>query len=137
MSPGRPNAVEAAVLAANQSFYDAFEAGDLDGIDAVWERSDRAVCTHPGWGTLRGWDAVRASFEAILRGGTPGQFIVTAADVDVTDDVAWVTCDENLWSEDAVGTVAALNVLVRDPLDRRWRLVAHHGSTVHAHAPDE
>jgi ketosteroid isomerase-like protein len=132
----RPNAVEQAVLASNAAFYAAFEAGDLAGIEAVWERTERAVCTHPGWGTLRGWDAILSSFTAILRGGTPGQFIVTSAEVDVAGDVAWVTCDENLWSSGAVGTVAALNVLVRDPIDDAWRFVAHHGSAVHAHPPE-
>lgn len=135
MTEPRPNAVEQAVLAANEAFYAAFEAADIDAISAVWERDERAVCTHPGWGTLRGWDAIRGSFEAILRNGAPGQFIVTSVEVDVRGDVAWVTCDENLWSDAAVGTVAACNVLVRDPLDGRWRFAVHHGSAVHATPP--
>lgn len=133
----RPSAAEQAVTEANAAFYAAFEAGDHAGIEAVWDRTERAVCTHPGWGTIRGWDAIRTSFQAILRSGTPGQFIVTSTEVDVVGDVAWVTCDENLWAPDAVGTVAALNVLVRDPVDGAWRIVAHHGSPVHAQVPEE
>jgi ketosteroid isomerase-like protein len=125
------------VLAANAAFYAAFESRDLDALEDVWERTPRAVCTHPGWGTLRGWEQVRASFEAILRGDQPLQFIVTATEVDVTDGVAWVTCDENLWSEDVAGTVAALNLFVLDPMDGRWRMVAHHGSPVHGNVPDD
>ena len=43
-----------AVLEANQAFYDAFEAHDIDAMSDLWEHTDRVACTHPGWGTLRG-----------------------------------------------------------------------------------
>lgn len=96
----------------------------------VWERSDRVVCVHPGWGLLRGWEPIRDSFRAIFTGSAGLQFIVTDERVEVDGDAAWVTCDENLWGDGMTGTVAALNLFVRDPLDRRWRLVAHHASPV-------
>lgn len=118
------------VLAANAAFYDAFERADLDGLGGTWERTDRAVCTHPGWGMLRGWEVIEGSFAAIFRDGRGLQFIVTDVAVEVEGDTAWVTCDENLWGEGLAGTVAALNLFVRDPLDERWRMVAHHASPV-------
>lgn len=96
----------------------------------MWETTERAVCTHPGWGALRGWESIRDSFAAIFRGGRALQFIVTDEQVEVEGDTAWVSCDENIWGEGITGTVAALNLFVRDPLDRRWRMVAHHGSPV-------
>ena len=55
-----------AVTAANTEFYAAFEARDLDRMAEVWERSDRATVTHPGWPTLHGWARVAASWEAIF-----------------------------------------------------------------------
>lgn len=50
-APGLPtvrwvNTDEAAVLAANQAFYDAFEARDFDALSDLWERSERISCTH-------------------------------------------------------------------------------------------
>ena len=48
------SADEAAVRAANQAFYAAFEARDLDAMSDVWEHADRISCTHPGWRTLHG-----------------------------------------------------------------------------------
>ena len=48
-----------AVLEANQAFYEAFEARDIDAMSELWEHTDRVVCTHPGWATLRGWGADR------------------------------------------------------------------------------
>jgi ketosteroid isomerase-like protein len=120
---------EAAVRAANRAFYDAFEARDLDAMSDCWEHSDRVVCTHPGWRTLRGWGAVSGSWFALFGGPSPLQFILTAEQVAVAGDAAWVNVDENLISpEMGGGTVAAINVFVRD--GARWRLVAHHGSPV-------
>jgi ketosteroid isomerase-like protein len=94
-----------------------------------WEHSDRTVCTHPGWRILRGWGAISGSWFALFGGPSPLQFILTDEVVAVVGDAAWVTVDENLISpEMGGGTVAALNVFVRD--GDRWRLVAHHGSAV-------
>jgi hypothetical protein len=62
---------------------------------------------------------------------------VTEVRVDVEGDAAWVTCDENLWGDGFAGTVAALNVFVRDPMDERWRMVAHHGSPVSVGGPED
>lgn len=126
--PGPDTSDEAAVRAANRRFYEAFEARDLDVMSDVWEHSDRVVCTHPGWRTLRGWGAVSGSWFALFGGPSPLQFILTAEAVAVAGDTAWVTVDENLINADGGGTVAALNVFVRS--EGRWRLVAHHGAPV-------
>jgi ketosteroid isomerase-like protein len=116
------------VLAANQAFYDAFEAADLDAMSNRWEHSDRVVCTHPGWATLRGWGKVVASWYAIFRNPQRLQFILTDASVVTSGDTAWVAVNENLLDGQVGSTVAALNVFVRH--EREWLLVAHHGSPV-------
>lgn len=117
------------MLEANLAFYEAFEARNLDAMSDVWEHSDRVACTHPGWTTLRGWGAVSASFLVLF--GQPGalQFILTNVAVAVDGGVAWVTVDENLLSDEGSGTVAALNLFVRDG-DGRWRMVVHQGTPV-------
>ncbi len=120
---------EAAVRRANQAFYEAFEARDIDAMSDCWEHSDRVICTHPGWRTLRGWGAVSGSWFALFDGPSPLQFILTQEVVTVAEDIAWVTVDENLINAEMVGgTVAALNVFARG--DGGWSIVAHHGSPV-------
>ncbi len=119
---------EAAVRAANRSFYDAFEGRDLDAMSDVWEHSDRVVCTHPGWRTLHGWGAVSGSWFALFGGPSPLQFILTQEVVAVAGESAWVTVDENLIGPDGGGTVAALNLFVRS--GGRWLMVGHHGAPV-------
>lgn len=125
---------EVAVLAANRTFYDAFERRDLDTMSELWERSARAVCTHPGWATLRGWSQISASFFALFRGQGTLQFVLTQEEAAMRGDVAWVSVDENLLGDQGGSTVAALNVFARDR-HGRWRMVAHHGSVVNGPLP--
>ena len=122
-----------AVVAANQAFYDAHERRDIDAMRAVWEHSDRVVCTHPGWPILRTWPVVEQSWMRILGGPGRNQFILTNESVHVAGDVAWVTLDENLIGEQVGGTVAAVNMFRR--IDGRWRMVLHHGSPVAPSTP--
>ena len=117
-----------AVIGANRAFYAAFEARDMEAMSDVWEHSDRAACVHPGWNRLTGWGAISASWFALFQNDQHLQFIITNEQVDRDGDVAWVACDENILSDEVGGTVAALNLFVRD--GGGWRLVIHHGSSV-------
>ena len=116
------------VLAANQAFYDAHEARDLDAMADVWADGDEVVCIHPGWPILRGRDDVLESWRRIFGGPGRNQFIVTNDAVVVDGDLAWVTLDENLVDDGATGTIAATNVFRR--VEGAWRMVVHHGSPV-------
>ena len=124
------NDVEA-VRQANAAFYGAFEARDLDAMSRLWEHTDRVVCTHPGWASLRGWARVSASFFALFQNSQHLQFILTNEVAVAVGDVAWVSIDENILETDGATTVAALNLFARHP-DGHWRMVAHHGSAVTA-----
>ena len=123
----RPPDLEA-VATANRAFYEAFEARDLDAMSDLWEHSDRVSCSHPGWGVLRGWSQVAASWMALFQGPQRLQFILTDERVEVEGDVGWVTVDENLLGDDAGSTVTSMNLFVRGP--DGWRVIAHHGSAV-------
>lgn len=120
---------EAAVLAANRRYYEAFEAKDMDAMSDLWERSDRAICTHPGWATLEGWGPVAASFFALFQGGQNIQFVLTREAAVISGEVAWVSLDENLLGDQGGVTVATVNIFVRSG-DMEWRMVCHHGSVV-------
>lgn len=126
-----PTGDEAAVAAAVEAYYAAFEATDLDAMSDLWVHDDTVACTHPGWARLQGWAATSASFFAIFDQSPPLQVFVTDQRVHVAGDVAWVTLDENLLgagSEPSGTTVATVKVLRRT--DAGWRVVVHHGSVV-------
>ena len=121
----------AAVRAANQAFYDAHEARDLEAMREVWDHEAGVVCVHPGWPILRGWADVEESWRRILGGPGRNQFILTNDEITVVGNVAWVTVDENLVAGALSGTVAATNVFVRR--GDRWLLTLHPGSPVAPH----
>ncbi|HMK11784.1 MAG TPA: nuclear transport factor 2 family protein [Acidimicrobiales bacterium] len=118
-----------AVLEANQAFYDAFEARDIDAMSELWEHSDRVICTHPGWSPLRGWGAIAGSWFGLFGNTEHLQFIVTNARAEIDRDIAWVVCDENILGGASSGTVAALNLFSRRP-GGRWFMIGHHGSPI-------
>ena len=122
-----------AVRAVNHAYYEAFEARDLDAMSDLWQHDDDVVCTHPGWKTLHGWGAVAGSWFALFGGPQQLQFILTDERVHVSGEVAWVTVDENLISEQVGGTVAAVNMFRR--VAGEWRMVLHHGSPVAPTSP--
>lgn len=121
------------VESANAALYTAFETGDVDLMEAVWdaEEPEALVCVHPGWPMLRGRTNVLRSWSAVMAGTEYIQFFLTDVQVVVAGDTAVVTCTENVLTSADVGdnaAVVATNIFVR----RRggWRLLVHHGSPV-------
>ena len=122
-----------AVEAANAALYAAFEAGDVDLMESVWDvvDPDQLVCVHPGWQMLRGRGAVLRSWSAVMAGTDYIQFFLTDVQVDLQAAVAIVTCTENVLTSVDVGanaTVVATNVFVLRP--EGWRLRVHHAAPV-------
>lgn len=122
----------AEIETANASFYRAFEELDLAAMERVWSHGDGVACVHPGWPLLTGWEAVRASWQAII--GNTAEIRFTLGDVRITacGDLAWLTCTENILSQVhgqvSVTSVPATNIFERTPSG--WRLVHHHASHV-------
>jgi ketosteroid isomerase-like protein len=129
----------AAVEAANAEFYAAFEACDIDRMNAVWVDSDDITCVHPGSAVLRGRGEVMRSWSVIMANTAYIQFFLTDVEVTLQGDVAVLTCAENILTgvdEEEGGSrslahpgrVIATNVFRR--VDGRWRMWVHHGSPV-------
>jgi ketosteroid isomerase-like protein len=117
-------AAEVDVLAANQSFYEAFARGDLAAIDDLWARRAPVACVHPGWDALHGRDEVMASFRSILDSGAPS-VECTRPSAYVLGESAYVVCGETVSGSELVAT----NLFVRE--DDAWRLVFHQAGPVH------
>ncbi len=123
---------EAAVLAANKAFYDAFGTLDIRQMEEVWSREDVVTCIHPGWAALDGWAEVMESWERIFDGAAMMTFTITGAQATVEGGVAWVTCTENLTSV-AGGRVMDARIETTNVFRSwggRWLMVHHHGSPV-------
>jgi uncharacterized protein (TIGR02246 family) len=122
----------AAVEALNAALYAAFEAGDLDRMQQLWDDADDVVCVHPGWPMLRGRGSVLRSWALIMANTSYIQFFLTDVATTVDGDVAVVTCTENILTsvEADAGDSRAVATNVFRRRDGQWRLRVHHGSPV-------
>ncbi|MDQ1696236.1 MAG: hypothetical protein QOJ03_1589, partial [Frankiaceae bacterium] len=85
-----------AVTAANAELYAAFEVGDVDRMEAIWDDADDVCCVHPGWPLLRGRSRVLRSWSVIMANTNYIQFFLTGVVTSVDGDLAVVTCEENI-----------------------------------------
>lgn len=126
----------AAVEEVNGEFYAAFERGDLDAMTEIWLDDASTLCIHPGAEPLRGSSSIARSWALIMANVPYIQFFLTDVEVSVHDDVASVTCTENVLAADedtaadqfTGGRAVATNVFVRT--GDTWRLWIHHASPV-------
>jgi ketosteroid isomerase-like protein len=117
---------EIEVLDANEAFYRAFRARDVDAIEATWALRAPVACVHPGWDALDGREEVLASFRAILTSGASPEIHCTQAQARLLGEVAYVTCHELV----AGARLVATNLFVRE--EGRWRLCHHQASQLAA-----
>ena len=126
----------AAVTAANAELYAAFEAGDVDRMEAVWDDGEDVLCVHPGWPMLRGRSRVLRSWSVIMANTNYIQFFLTGVETRVDGDLAVVSCEENILTAvaDPDGSLSQSATVVSTNIFRRrsdgWRLWVHHGSPV-------
>jgi ketosteroid isomerase-like protein len=84
------------VVEANLKFYFALESLDVNLMEEVWATDGSAICVHPNWSRLAGWENIRASWEQIFRNTSFMRVDVSEVPVKVQNNVAWVTCLENI-----------------------------------------
>lgn len=124
------------VLAANAELYEAFEHGDVDRMEAVWDDADDVCCVHPGWPAVRGRSRVLRSWSVIMANTSYIQFFLTGVHTKIDGDLAVVTCEENILTAvaDVDGTLSESAKVVSTNVFRRrgdrWKLWLHHGSPV-------
>jgi ketosteroid isomerase-like protein len=134
----------AAVEAANERLYSAFEAADLDAMSELWVGGDHsgiARCVHPGAEVIVGRESVLRSWALLMANTEYLQFIVTETDTVVEGDLAIVTCTENVLSSGGVnrplgaGRALTTNAFMR--VGEAWHIWLHHASPVLSDASAE
>ena len=126
-----------ALVAANERFYQAFEAAEPLAMDEVWAQLPGDTCIHPGWDPIRGPINVANSWRRIFAGQERLAVQLSELHAEIHGDVGVVHLVENIWvarTRQEVGKVAATNLFVRR--DGAWKLTLHHGSPMGG-PPDE
>jgi ketosteroid isomerase-like protein len=116
---------ELEVLEANEAFYRAFAARDLDAMASLWAERHPVACSHPGWDVLDGRDEVLGSWRGILASPSAPAVTCSLAQAHVLGEAAFVTCHEVL--QGGV-RLSATNLFARE--GGRWRLVHHQASPI-------
>ncbi|CAI2717714.1 nuclear transport factor 2 family protein [Nitrospina watsonii] len=122
----------ALILEANNAFYEAFNKQDLDAMKALWQDDGAAVCIHPGWPVLRGYTPIIQSWKDIFDNTDHMEIRLSDVGVLVTGDLAWVGCQENLFSIHMAGVqtshVHATNLF--RSVNGAWKMILHHAASV-------
>jgi ketosteroid isomerase-like protein len=110
------------------AFYEALEHADVESMCDLWLQDDDVCCTHPGAPRLVGYNAVRASWVAILNSGPlPVRTLArrafespTLAVTSLIEEIAVVQ-----GSTRQLMHVLASNAFVKTPSG--WKMVMHVG----------
>ncbi len=119
-------------LQSNENFYTAFNRRDLDLMKSVWHTDPLVSCIHPGWEVLRGFETIIHSWENIFQGSDNLEIKLSDLDILQTGDLAWVSCQENLFvlsmSGVQVSKVHATNLF--RSFGGEFKMILHHASSV-------
>jgi ketosteroid isomerase-like protein len=117
-----------AVLTVNNNFYTALSLADFALMERLWLASPDAVCVHPGWPALHGWDAIRDSWRQIFENQGPLRVWPSEVQVRFYGHTAEVACLENIDMSQVRGTgilrTRATNVFRQ--VKEGWRILEHH-----------
>lgn len=119
-------------LKVNKTFYLALENGDLNLMEEVWVKDERAKCVHPGWTMLFGWEAIRQSWKNIFDSGGPLQIRISNVTAEASGDLAWVACIEHINHQirDQIQISMAQTTNIFERRGSLWLMIHHHASPI-------
>ena len=95
---------EQRILFANESFYQAYSAGDFEAKEGLWSTGQPLVCIHPGHHPLVIRDEIMTSWKAILELGATQGIRCFEPRVSLHGSVALVVCYEILGENQLIAT---------------------------------
>jgi ketosteroid isomerase-like protein len=120
------------VIEANQSFYDAFNKSDIELMIGIWLNDSASQCIHPGWDVLTGFENIMSSWQKIFSSAHDLEIKLSHVDVTSSENLAWITCQENLFSIVSSGVqlskVHSTNLFKM--VNGEWKMILHHASPV-------
>jgi len=122
----------AAVIAANATFYTALSMADFSLMERLWVTAPEAVCIHPGWPPLHGWDAIGQSWREIFRSQGPLRIWTTEVAVRLYGQTAEVNCLENIDMNQvrAAGILQTRATNVFRLVSGSWKMLEHHATSL-------
>ena len=120
------------IIEANQKFYDAFNKNNIELMIDIWLNDTTSQCIHPGWDVLNGFEPIMISWQKIFLAAQDLEIKLSHLKVTTSEDLAWVTCQENLFSISSSGVqlskVHSTNLFQK--INGEWKMILHHASPV-------
>ncbi len=120
----------ATIAATNRNFYRALAARDMRVMDQVWLHAEWIGCVHPGQPLISGWKNIRHSWVQIFSSDQHLQIMPSQVVIRVEDQLAWVTCIENITThhEGSWQHSLAQATNLFQHVNDEWKLIHHHAS---------
>ena len=127
------------VLEVNTRFYKALGSRDLELMGTVFVHEERAGCMHPGWIMLKGWEAIRQSWENVFDPEDQLEIKLHNLTVELEGDSAWVTCIQELLyiNRDPVMQNVSVSTNIFEKNGSGWKMVIHQASPLPISAQEE
>jgi uncharacterized protein (TIGR02246 family) len=127
------------VLEVNTRFYKALGTRDLELMGTVFVHDDRAGCMHPGWVMLKGWEAIRQSWENVFDPRDQLEIKLHNLTVELEGDAAWVTCIQELIyiNREPVMMNVSVSTNIFEKNESQWKMVIHQASPMPISAQQE
>jgi len=127
------------VLEVNTRFYKALGTRDLELMGTVFVHDDRAGCMHPGWVMLKGWEAIRQSWENVFDPQDQLEIKLHNLTVELEGDAAWVTCIQELIyiNREPVMMNVSVSTNIFEKNGSQWKMVIHQASPMPISAQQE
>ena len=123
---------EDSIIAANEGFYKAFNARDLDAMKNVWGSHEKITCIHPGWVPLNGLESIIDSWEGIFKNSGNMDIQITDISVTTSESLAWISCVEKLYTIATHGVLASkvFSTNLFQLNEGNWEMIMHHASSL-------
>lgn len=115
-------------MQAEEAFYQAFRAHDIELMKQVWQNTDDVFCIHPGSSRIYSFDLIIASWAHIF--AVKEEINIQVSEVGYQQDTrtAIHTVKELLRVDNRdLGVVYATNIYHQTE-QHGWKMVGHHGT---------
>ena len=115
-------------MQAEEAFYQAFRAHDIELMKQVWDRTDNVFCIHPGSSRIYSFDLIIASWAHIFAGKEEINIKVCEVGYQHDAHTSIHTVKEVLRVDNHdLGVVYATNIYHQTE-QQGWKMVGHHGT---------
>lgn len=121
-----------AVLATNESFYNAFSSQDLKAMTSLWWQGSTSLCIHPGSQPILGWSEIRDSWDSIFRNTDSLEIDIEIVKAETDRSLAYVMVREIVLQSNRGKKMKAQSMATNifQKMAQKWYIVSHHGSPI-------